>query len=590
MVFLISAHRVSLLRHGEIHILQKDNSLQLEANLGYAEDSVPLLVYVSDLDDLPTQVAVPLRHFDVDSNGRPVGLSGPRVRIVIPTMIPLRIGGLSLQRADMVPNPLRPLAPNRSGDFVYESGSASIAMSTAFHVASKVLDLAERWTGHRVDWGRNGQLSIVASAFALETELNFYDARDDTVFLGALRRRSLRSNGRRAGGNIQPQTLLSRDLILQGARSPDIVAHEVTHAALAAIKPGHKSGIAAAIGEGVADAMTFLVAFIDSNTAQKILIVTGEDLRQDNEASRFREFNEERRDYVVTSDHPAYWRSMRDIVTPRDCGIGTTETRVSALSAVSSGRGGIHHIGQIISGTLYEFFVSLYEKSIKEGMRPVPAAGSAAETVGTLTFRAFRFVGENKISLSDFASGLLQAEIILFDGLYREMLMAALKSRDLIGSDESVEAMSADPGPYVPQFRIDSGTVHEDDIVARIEELEEIQLRTVEKIDWTMQADRASVPLIRHRASAFVIEEIGVEDLTLYSDIISADGFRTIRLRYFTSTRLHEDAARASLRYDWSNPDLTPNYENASGVEVFVSIVLDGDGKMIALHADKPNH
>ena len=186
---------------------------------------------------------------------------------------------------------------------------------------------------------------------------------------------------------ILPTSISAEDLILDGARSPDIVAHEAMHAALAALKPGHRAGMAIALGEGLADAMTFLVALSDPLVVQRVLDQTGGDLHTDNEASLFREVVErpsKRGAIAERNDSEPAWRSMLAIVTPADCRIDRNLIDISPIATLSSGPGGPHAIGQIISGALYELFVSIFERGFGVNLPIEEAVERAKNITGVL--------------------------------------------------------------------------------------------------------------------------------------------------------------------------------------------------------------
>lgn len=509
---------------------------------------VAVVAYDGDLEQEVAVKAVPAAHFGADGAGRLAALAGPRVRVELPDVLPRDLNEHTLRATDSIPNPCGLPRANADGSFVYPAGSPEAAMASAFVWATRTIDAFEKWARQPVRWGEAGCLCVEACAFVTDTQLSFYDGLRRRVCLGA------------APGPL-----------LEGARSPDVVVHECTHAALAALKPGFQAGVATAIHEGMADAATFLVVLEDRTVAKRVVASTKGDLRGANELSRFLE------------RAGGCLRAMESKVTPADCCLGRADTALlPAMFLLSPGPRNPHHVGQVVSGVLYDLLVELEERHVSAGRPREAALAAAGDSVGALMVRSLEFLGEHRASLRDFACALARADDVHFGSASREPLVAVLERRGLIDGPEDLDSALAGRAARVPDFRLDPGLTDPADILAALEELEASQLERLRALDWTRRAERQAVALLRHRPVGWGLEEIRRQDLTVHSDVTTLDGFRVLRLSY--PVLVGPDPEDLAAR----DPTLPGQPADSQRYEGFASLFFDAAGRLLALHADRP--
>lgn len=538
---------------------------------------VPIAAYDGDLVDTPVVKAVPRAQIQLDGNGRPIGLIGPRVRIELAENIAVEINRRTLEKGETVANPLLYFATSRDGSLVSATDRVSAALATAFVTANRVIENAERWAGRYIEWGADGQLVLYPIAFIGDVSFSYYDGIDKAVFLGATWKGTTR------GGKVQ-RRISAQDIILDAASSPDIVAHESAHAVLAEIKPGHVSGMSVALHEALSDATTFLLAFDDPAVVTRIMEETAGDLRRTNEATRFRE----------KRSHPeqgtSFWRSIGAQIAISDCGLDRNETDLlPPVLATASGSKDPHRVGQVISGALYELFVRVYERSVFSGNNVWTAITDAKDTVGSLMLRSLRFVGEHRVSFGDYAIALMRVDRDYYDGRNRAALITVLSRRGLVDADVDIDLEIEKRRMLVPLFTLNPLTKDPAMILDALENLETSQLVKVREIDWLLRDERTKIPLLRHRATAFITEIAGADELSLHSDVGTVDGSRIIRIRHRVlrfGVHLRDNAPLWPT--DWTNPDSMPEILRTSYADAFVGLVFDKSGSLIALHTDKP--
>ena len=133
-------------------------------------------------------------------------------------------------------------------------------------------------------------------------------------------------------------------------------------------------------------------------------------------------------------------------------------------------------------------------------------------------------------------------------------------------------------------FHLNPETVDHDEILMCVEEIEKRQLERVRDILWWRVEEKVKVILLRHKTEFPFVEKVKPEQLSVYSDLTAADGMRVIRLHHTLSTfRTVQDSEK-----DWSEPMAVIDDFKECAFDIFASLVFDRHGRLIALHADKP--
>lgn len=544
---------------------------------------VPVMARGGDPARDPSVQAVPRAHFDVNPPSRGLGLRGSRLSAEPPAAVAVRLSRGTLGVLETAPSPFRPVASDPGGAFLPDARTdpRSLAMTTAFVAGVRVIDAAELWAGHRVDWGNRGLLTIVPYDSVTDSPLAFYDQVARQVRLGALG--SVVAEFGLAGFTGHPYGWASsvEDLAVDTASNPDVVAHEAAHAVVAALKPGWGAGVALVLHEAIADTFAVLTAMEDPCVLRRALRQTAGDLRLRSELTElFEELGSSVHRYAdadPTNDDDRQYRSVLDPVRLDDCELHPEAVDMPATLSIAGRSADPHVAAQIVSGLLYQLFCDLYEREQTAGAS-VPAIVRARSVTGMLMLRSLRFLGEHRVSLRGFALALLRVDRDTFGSANTAPLRRALAQRGLVRADEDVDGELAERDARLPVFDLSPVVTEKRLVLEAAEALESRLLASC--IGKTM----SPVPLIRHYHSAPFAEEVGAERVAVWSDSSAVDGTRVIRLHYEVPVRRLLPSGTAGM----PTADHLLADADLGVFDVFASLVLGSSGNLIALCADKP--
>lgn len=548
------------------------------------DEYVAVLALGGDPSQAPSLQAVPRAWFSIDGSGRPVGFFGPRLSVRLPETVAVRINRGTLGALASIPNPLRAAGFDENGAFVADGGpgDTSLVLATDFAVASRLLASAEQWAGRRVDWGHGGQLPIVPYASVTDVPITYYNQIERKVFLGALG--SIGEESGLGGFTGTPYNWRNTvtDLLVDTARNPDAAAHEAGHAAVSALKPGWCTGVALLLHEALADTFAVLTAFEDPAVLDRVLRETDGDLRRANEASLlFEEVGSAIHRYAddrPSNDGDRWLRSVVGLVAPSECQLAPNDRQMPSAFITFGMVGDPHCAAQIVSGLLYDVLCGVYEDRLAAGAPARSAVLDAVSVVGTLMLRALTFVGEHRVSLRDYALALLRVDRDAFGGYCGDMLREGLAARGLVAASEDVDAELGRRDAVVPSFELPPEVTDPTDILNRIETLEASQIQRAK------ESGSHSVVLIRHIPCYPFNEEADADGVEVFSDETGRDGIRIVRLRFpVPQTRLlpsciadNFDAGYEFIRNEPGTAD------------IYASLVLDAQGRLVVFNADKP--
>jgi hypothetical protein len=554
---------------------------EVSARLG---EYVPVLALGGDPGRPASVLALPRSCFSIDPAGRPLGLFGPRLRIELRERIAVRVDPGTWRALESVANPVRAVLPGDGGTLLGdgEASGCSLAMVTAFAVGSRVIAAAERWAGHGVDWGKDGRLAIVPYAWVTDAPLACYSHADREVQLGALG--SISEGTGLCGFTGRPCAWPHpvADLFVDTAGDPDAVAHECAHAVLSALKPGWTDGMALSLHEALADTIAVLVAFEDPAVLERVLQETGGDLCSPNEAARLCEgiglATHRYGDDDPSNDEERACRNVLDVVTVEDCGLDPDATDLPPAYAAGKRAGDPHRVSVILSGLLYEVFCAAHERAIRASVAAARAVIEAQCSVGSLMLDSLALVGEHRVSLRDFGFALLRSDRQTCGGRWREALRSGLIARGLLDATEDVDAELRRREAVVPSFELPPEVREPAEVLARVEALESAELGRAKACPSAVAA------LVRHSVRFPFGEEAGAGDVELCGDVTRRDGSRVLRLRYrAASDRLVTLGGQGN-----PSPDQALLGLDHGECDVFVSLVFDPGGRLIAHNADKP--
>jgi len=579
MVTGVAAAHASEIDHTvESHDL--DSSVASEVLFGNtAEASTEKFINVwaneSHIDGPSDFQPISITHFDTDADGNIIGLSGPRVKIVFPEEIitELNKSNLSDALSSVAVNFDSVIGPTSANEFHFAKEDIALnGAATAFAATTSVADSMDKFAGHTVMWGNDGQLKVVPYKFVVNFFNAYFDGVTRELNLGALG--AVTPEGKVTGMDGTPNGWANEvdNLLLDSARSWDVVAHEAGHAGLSGVKPGLFFGMSLAFNEGFADSITFLTALDDPDVVDRVLAETGGDLRKESEITRIAETVGIMENLYKSdeSNNENYLRAIGKDITLDTLNLDRHSHELKGMGFRPDRNP--HKVGQVISGISYDLFVSLYEEALADGMSAKDAIAHAKDTTGKLLVRSTRFVGEHSLSFRDVGVGMLHVDRDSFDGANRDILSEVLQKRGLLDAGENIDYLIDAKANKLPDYVLDAAVTEPDDVMGHVKAIE---AKIVErwKSDSVPKDDK--IKPLWHSTWDANVERIRWDKLSLYGDETSEDGYRTVR-----------------LRYDFDIPQLGGAFrlsdEPEEPYEAYISLVFDAEGKLVDAHNDKP--
>ena len=351
--------------------------------------------------------------------------------------------------------------------------------------------------------------------------------------------------------------------------SLDDLAHEIGHCFVDLIKPGFSLGAVKIIHEAIADMTAVLTVYRDAASSIRVLRATRGNLRRESEATIIEGF--------------LYNRSACCSLTLDQIGFDPCRVTLPEI-AIPNSLCDPHFVSQVLTSALYDVFCGVFEEAVNLGTPVLSAVQRSADVTGRLMFRALLFVGEHRVSLRDYASGLLLADEYLFNQRYRGILAPILIDRGLFDSKNGAELQNRNAaGPLPFRVEIEQG-LSSRSLLARISELDERLVDFVKTIPADLTLDRYDIPLLFHRHNSPFPLFVDIETIEVDSDRTTPEGFRVIRLRYICP--LDEDTRRAHEIFSGGSEQAA---EEASVVQTaFASLIFDTSGNLLEINADRP--
>lgn len=501
------------------------------------------------------------RHFNTTSEGR-LSLSGARVDIAMPERIAVRVHEVLLTEViESVDSPFgATVRSDDEGIFDALPGSARAGATTAFYAATQVIDDADRWAGHLVPWGDDGKLKVVPYSLVTDFFNSYFNTKTRTLELGALGRVEAGADGLRPyAGDVPGWSEPSPGLVIDGAASRDIVAHEAGHAVLYAVKPGLAYGVGRAYQEGFADALAALTALGDADVVARVLEETGGDLTRPSEVTRVAEEVGVIKRYQSghEADGSCCMRSLLEDVTLADFSASASAADVPGMDF--SPTRSAHRVGHIFSRAVYDFMVAVYKAEKRTGATAEAALAAARDVAGTVLLRATRYVPEHHVTFESVALAMVRVEDEVFGQRHRGALVEAFQDRGVFSADVDVDALLEERAVKPPAFTLPPTVTDPADILAQLKEYEQLALA---------QAGGGQGPhtfLLFHNHFVPAMENVSPDAVTLHSDLTDDEGYRVLRLAY-------ESARGGHPREPFT---------------AYLSVVLDPAGELVDVKSDR---
>jgi hypothetical protein len=504
---------------------------------------------------------VPRRHFGERADGS-LSLSGPRVNVEMPTRISVRVHEIRMTEVlESVPSPFeRDPRPDAQGAFSAEATTARAGATTAFYASTQVLDFAERWAGHRVDWGEEGRLKVVPYSLVTNFFNSYYHPKSRTLALGALGTVDPNDSGIAPHtGEVPGWERPSPGLEIDGATSRDIVAHEAAHAILHAVKPGLAYGVGRAYQEGFADIMSALTALSDPDVADRVLAQTGGDLSRDNEVTEVAEEVGVVNDYIAHGHgDTSSMRSLLEDVKLSDLNTAPKDADVPGMGMVPSRSA--HAVGHVFSRAAWDFLVAIYESEKAGGKSETQALAAARDHVGSVLMRSARHLPEHHLTFESVALAMVRVEKESMGGTHTPALIQAFVDRGVFEPGMDVQGKLDEAKSALPEFSLPPRIKDAHEI------LEHLKIYEAEALATIGNARGPHPHLLWHNPYVPSIEIVDPAELSLYSDVTDEDGWRVIRLAYET---------------DGPSGSTDP-------FTAHISVVFDTDGKLADVKSHRP--
>lgn len=304
-----------------------------------------------------------------------------------------------------------------------DSDSAHFRQVSVFGAVMKMIDMFEEpdVLGRRLRWAFAGeQLLVVPQAGTMQNAFYHRGSRSLQFF-----------------SFDDPKTPGEK---VHTCLSPDIVAHEATHAILDGIAPDlydATSPQALAIHEAIADIGAVMFALRSRRLREQVLEMTGGDLKQSNAFNRIaQQFGEA----VYGPGRP-----LRDLTNDRTMAEAPNEP---------------HELSEVLTGALYSMLVKLHEEAISARLAAVPssrfsasgfALNSAANRLKRLAFRGLDYLPPGEVSFADYGRAIVAADTSSNpdDHHLRDRAKEAFVERGIVASGAELDSVLP-PGFLLP--------------------------------------------------------------------------------------------------------------------------------------------
>lgn len=416
--------------------------------------------------------------------------------------------------------------------------------TSAIFVGTEVLDRARRWIG-------------MTTGFPLPFSVQM---RIDPIIA------DLRSNSYRFDTHIVQLNLAADD---------DVVAHEVAHAVIDYLKPGWHSGTAIILHEALADMFAVFGSLLRPELLDTVLNETAGDLRRENAATRVVDFTGPEQGAKKSS-----LRSATTSVTLFELGFESDRVRLPAVT-VRGSRREPHFTSEVLTSALYEYFCSIYELFIRDGMDIRHATRLAAERVGTIMLKATHLTPEHAASLACYARALVAANKLFGDGLLDDTLRRILTTRGFFVNATNVLAPTDTSVHF--EWYVDPEVRDPVQIIDSIIAFDDRMRQHILAIPISRFKERELLPLLCYDRSYPYPEIVDRNTITIVSDSTSIDGYRALRIKYIYGKYSEPSLDREALF------GFDPRWRARSGAIIaFACYLFDPTGRLISANSDRP--
>ncbi len=312
--------------------------------------------------------------------------------------------------------------PDSDGNYLYWPGTPQFDQVNAFYYTTFTLRMYERYARRMLPWSFPATRITVNPHFGNLANA-FYSEQDQLLGFHTF--------------ELDGEEVAT-------AWSADVVSHEAAHAILDGLRDLYNESFSLgplAFHESFGDITAMLVAMHDDSLIRRLLEWTEGNIRRDNfvatvaEQLTFALKNNQTVDYFTGPT--VYLRNaINDLVYrpfselnfhPKD-----PETELGLQA---------HNYSRLFTGAFYDVFAGIYEQ-LNDAMPPHVAIYKARDISAYLLITAIELGPIGELDFSDMARAFLSAERVLYQGMYRSILVEVFLQRGLL-TQESIKNWQA---------------------------------------------------------------------------------------------------------------------------------------------------
>ncbi|NDD27639.1 MAG: hypothetical protein EB084_05160 [Proteobacteria bacterium] len=302
-----------------------------------------------------------------------------------------------------------------NGAYVYGPASIELPATQAFATAAKTVETFAGAFGTKIPWAFGGaRLGIHPDQ---GDDLNAYYARDD------------------ASLNFFHATDKVTNRLLFSAGSGEVVAHEVGHAILDAMRPDYFSAWssdAGAFHESFGDVTAIIMSLLDARSRAKAIEQTGGDLTKPNVIANVGEElgvainhatgrNATGGDYTRTALNALTWQNPSTLPSnPKD---------PSQLGSE------FHNFSRLFTGAVYDVMAGINARHQHEGMSADAALERTGQDVLALYASLMKTAPTGDFTFKDMAAALVAADRRYHEGTNTSLIASVFKARKILPED-----------------------------------------------------------------------------------------------------------------------------------------------------------
>ncbi len=338
-----------------------------------------------------------------------------------------------------VPRHFPTAEPDANGNFHFTQDDPKFDAANTYAVARQTLEISQKYAGREIPWSFTESLDreemLIHPHAGANTANAFYssDAGSVNFFSYQDGDRNIRRTG----------------------MQPDVIAHEVGHAVLDAIRPSYIRAFNVPSGgyhESFGDMLSFIRALHEPDVVDQLKAETKGDLGKSNIASRLAE--ELGQTLIGTP-------SLRDAINDHKFAdqhfLSYTGNKKDGANSFGTEP---HAYANLFTGAFYDAFQATYEQAAADpDLTFHQAIAKARDTMGHLLFRATELAPMGNPAYPEMAQAFIQADMLDNEGANTENLVKVFTKRKILSSRhlEETSAKLAD----VPKVRLRKAAMKE---------------------------------------------------------------------------------------------------------------------------------